>query len=74
MGVRPLFRAREEKGEFNIYNELRLHDREYFFRYFRIQPERFDDLHSLIVLLNSLSQYVVFFEGSTHVLLLCRHI
>ena len=47
--VRPLFRAREEKGEFNIYNELRLHDREYLFRYFRMQPQRFDDLHSPIV-------------------------
>ena len=39
----------EEKGEFNICNELRLHDIEYFFRYFCMQPERFDDLHSLIV-------------------------
>ena len=45
--VRPLFRATEEKGEFNIYNEFRLHDREYFFRSFRMQPERFDDLHLL---------------------------
>ena len=46
--IRPLYRKRLEKGEFNLYNELRTDDREYFFRYFRMNPERFDHMHSLV--------------------------
>ena len=46
--VRPLFQERLARGEFNLYDELRTNDREYFFRYFRMYPERFDHLHDLI--------------------------
>ena len=46
--VRPLFQGRLARGEFNLYDELRTNDREYFFRYFRMNPERFDHLHELV--------------------------
>ena len=32
------------RGEFDLYEELRVNDREHFFRYFRMNPERFDHL------------------------------
>ena len=47
--VRPIFKIRQKLGEFNnLVQELRTMDREYFFRYFRMNPERFDHLLSLV--------------------------
>lgn len=47
--VRDIFKNRVEKGAFNsLIPELRLHDREYFYRYLRMSPERFEHLLSMI--------------------------
>ena len=44
-----MFKKRKELGEFhNLIPELRAADREYFFRYFRMNPERFDHLLELV--------------------------
>ena len=45
--MRPLFQERLAGREFNLYDELRSKDREYFFRYFRMNPERLDALFGL---------------------------
>ena len=47
--VRPIFKKRKLFGEFHqMLNELRVTDREYFFRYMQMNPERFNSLLSLV--------------------------
>eukprot|EP00794_Sanderia_malayensis_P014938 gene14938-16478_t len=47
--VREIFQERESKGQFHtLLQELRLHDREYYFRYMRMSPERFEHLLHLV--------------------------
>ena len=47
--VRPIFKKRKLFGEFHqMLNELRVTDREYFFRYMRMNLERFNHLLSLV--------------------------
>ena len=47
--VREIFRRRIQSGAFNtIVRELRLFDREYFFRFLRMSSERFEDLLSRV--------------------------
>ena len=46
--VRQIFRYRDQLGAFNtLFNELK-DDREYFFRYLRMSPDRFGHLLSLV--------------------------
>ena len=48
--VRPLFRTREQKGEYSqLFLELKSDDHEYFFRYFRMKPVQFKELLNYIV-------------------------
>ena len=47
--VRKVYAERLQKGEFHLLvRDLRLHDHEYFFRYFRMSPTMFEELLSLI--------------------------
>ena len=47
--VRDIFSRRQQQGEFHqLVQEMRLHDRESHFRYFRMSRERFDHLLSLV--------------------------
>ena len=47
--VRIIYQDRKEKGEYHLLvKELRLHDREYFFRCFRMSPTLFEELLSMI--------------------------
>ena len=47
--IRSIFKSRKTNGEFcNLIQELRTNDRQYFFRYFRMNPERFDHLLELV--------------------------
>ena len=47
--VRPIFLRRKVHGQFHqMLTELREGDREYYFRYMRMSPERFDHLLSLV--------------------------
>ena len=46
-GVREILKDRDEKGAFKqLVGDLCLFDREYFFRFLRMSPERLDDLLS----------------------------
>ena len=46
--VRQIYKKREELGVFwTLLQELK-QDREYFFRYLRMTPERFNHLHELV--------------------------
>ena len=45
--IRKLFEEREQKGEFNmLVKDMKLFDSEWFFRYFRMSPETFEQLLS----------------------------
>ena len=45
MWVRKIYQERKQKGEFHLLiNEMRLHDHELFFRYFRMSPTRYEHL------------------------------
>ena len=45
MWVRKLFMERKNKGEFHLLvADLRLHDSEYFFKYFRMTPVQYEEL------------------------------
>ena len=47
--VRKLLRLRRKKGAFqNLIREMRISDRESHFRFFRMSPERFDHLLTLV--------------------------
>ncbi|XP_011409350.2 PREDICTED: protein ANTAGONIST OF LIKE HETEROCHROMATIN PROTEIN 1-like, partial [Amphimedon queenslandica] len=47
--VRKIFRERERLGFYNtLLSQLRLSDTEYFFRFIRMTPRRFDDLLSIV--------------------------
>ena len=47
--VREYLKKREKYGQFHtLFSELRLSDREYFFRYIRMSPERFEHLRTLV--------------------------
>ena len=47
--VRRFLKKREEKGAFNsLIPELRMFDREYFYRYLRMSPERLEHLLTLV--------------------------
>ncbi|XP_047135391.1 uncharacterized protein LOC101237669 [Hydra vulgaris] len=47
--IRFLFKNRYEKGAFNtLIPELRLHDREFFYRFYRMSPERYEHLLSMV--------------------------
>lgn len=47
--IRSIFLQRQKLGDFHtLVKELRTSDREYFFRYMRMSPERFDYLLSLV--------------------------
>ena len=47
--VRKIFRERKQKGEFHLLiNELRIHDHEYFFKYFRMSPSKYEELLQLV--------------------------
>ncbi|XP_065067590.1 putative nuclease HARBI1 [Rhopilema esculentum] len=46
--IRKIFKAKESSEYYSLYQELRMADREYHFRYLRISLERFDHLHSLL--------------------------
>lgn len=49
MWVRDMFKLRKKKGAFeNLVQEMRTSDREAHFRFFRMSPERFDHLLSLV--------------------------
>ena len=46
--VKDIFKNRERQGAFEtLFNEMR-NDRELFYRYFRMSPERFDHLLTLV--------------------------
>ena len=45
MWVRKIFAERKQKGEFHLLvRDLKLHDDEYFFKYFRMSTIRFEEL------------------------------
>lgn len=47
--IREYLKQREKYGQFHtLFSELRLSDREYFFRYIRMSPERFEHLLTLV--------------------------
>ncbi|XP_057307667.1 uncharacterized protein LOC130645634 [Hydractinia symbiolongicarpus] len=47
--VREIFLRRKELGEYHrLFQELKVSDREYFFRYLRMSPDRFEHLLSLV--------------------------
>ncbi|CAH3176401.1 unnamed protein product, partial [Porites evermanni] len=47
--VRQIYQKREELGAYHtLVQELRLHDREFFFRFTRMSPERFEYLLTLV--------------------------
>lgn len=47
--VRKIFQERKQKGEFHLLiNELRIHDHEYFFKYFRMSPSKYEDLLKIV--------------------------
>ena len=47
--VRKIFEDRSKKGEFHLLvRDLRLHDRQYFFRCFRMSPSTIEELLSFI--------------------------
>ncbi|XP_057297594.1 putative nuclease HARBI1 [Hydractinia symbiolongicarpus] len=47
--VRQIYRERELKGVYNqLLQEMKLHDREFYFRFLRISPDRFEHLLSLV--------------------------
>ena len=47
--VRKLYAERLQKGEFHLLvRDLRLHDHEYFFKYFRMSPTVFEELLSCL--------------------------
>lgn len=49
MRVRKLFAERESKGEFHLLiSDLKLFDHEYFFKYFRMSPTRYEELLRLV--------------------------
>ena len=49
MWVRKTFRERKQKREFHLLiKELRLHDHEYFFKYFRMSPSKYEELLNLV--------------------------
>ena len=42
--VRKIFQERKTKGEFHLLiKDLKLFDNEYFFKYFRMSPNKFED-------------------------------
>ena len=49
MWVRPIFRRRQQQGEYhNLVQEMRLQDTESFFKYFRMVPQQFDRLLQMV--------------------------
>ena len=49
--MREVYRERDTKGEFSmLIQELRLHDHEYFFQYFRMLPSKVEELLGYIAL------------------------
>ena len=47
--VRKLFQERNSKGAFNLLiKDLRLHDQEYFFKFFRMTPTKYEELLQLV--------------------------
>ena len=47
--VRKIYQDRIEKGEYHLLvKELRIHDREYFFRCFQMSPTLFEELLAMI--------------------------
>ena len=49
MRVRRIFQERETKGEFYLLVlDLRLHDEEYFFKYFRMSAMQYEELLSMV--------------------------
>ena len=47
--VRIIFEERNTKGEYKLLiKELQLHDHEYFFKYFRMSPTRYEELLRLV--------------------------
>ena len=47
--VRKIFALRKEKGEFDsLVREMRLHDREFFFKMFRMNPIQLGELTRLV--------------------------
>lgn len=49
MWVRRIFQERKQKGEFHLLvQDMRLFDREYFFRYFRMTVIQYEDVLQLV--------------------------
>ena len=49
MWVRKIFQERKQKGEFHLLiQELRIHDQEYFFKYFRMSPTRYEHFLGMV--------------------------
>ena len=49
MWVRKILRERKQKGKFHLLiKELRLHHREYFFKYFRMSPSKYEELLNFV--------------------------
>ena len=47
--VRKIYQDRQEKGEYHLLvNDLRMHDKDYFFRCFRMSPVVFEELLAMI--------------------------
>ena len=47
--IRDIYRDREEKGEYHsLVKELKIHDRDYFFRCFRMTPTLFEELLEMV--------------------------
>ena len=47
--VRKIFQERKTKGEFHLLiKDLKLFDNEYFFKYFRMSPNKFEELLALV--------------------------
>eukprot|EP00794_Sanderia_malayensis_P016397 gene16397-18034_t len=47
--VRKIFQERERSGHFHaLIQELRIHNREYFFRFLRMSPEKFEHLYRIV--------------------------
>ena len=47
--VRKIYAERLQKGEFHLLvQDLRLHDQEYFFKYFRMSPTTYEELLAFV--------------------------
>ena len=59
MWVRKLFRERKTKGAFNLLiKDMELHDHEYFFKFFRMTPTKYEHLLGLVAPSNNKMLYL----------------